>query len=596
MKNTDLRVFVISANGLLLTALVCWLGYFFPWFGYLEQSSFFCFLPSYLEPFLTKPAGVAELAARFLAQFFLFPVGVVAVHFALVMQLSLSLVGITRALKCRSLWWGVVAGSAFLPYWIFAFNGMAGFTVAVAYVANLTVAWACLSLARFKGWGMVCVFITAVFMYHFTGPLALFCLLPVMVRFPVYGWALLPFWLLMAFLDARCFIYSFIQTSGIAFWQSCDFVQKTVWIVTTVIWLAGIFFCRIQWNPVRHDSHRGFILLPVWAILWLIPVWCEARPLERAFYLSEQYARQENWKKVIKTTSDYFDRHPFPDASADYNEAGLRDMMAVNLKLALLKTGRLNDSFFAYGNIEEMNTYMIGLSAGGHYNFPSVRFAFQSGLWIPLRIFTNNILNAYGIENATLRAIIPNSIFWQRYELARNYLYYQSHTLFYRKEARYWQAFADESTSDQQAAISFRRQSDSRKMWEEEGLALDAWVQAMYSPASDSTTLEYFTFTQLFYKKPDSLPALTAHYRRLGYRTLPQYLQEALLIIQHYEPSGSTPPQTYSEYTYSPAVLKNYVRAESDRILYREGVLTLDELQSRYGSTYWFHYYFRRFY
>lgn len=596
MKDAGYKPFIIAFNTFLLVALACWLWYFFPWFGYMEQGSFFCYLPSYILPFLTQPGGGAELMARFLAQFFISPIGVVAVHLVLVFLLSFAIRGVFRVLKCRSVWFGIIAGLAFVPYWVFAFKGLAGFTVAVAYVVNIAVAWGCLSLFQFgKRIGLVFSLVITMCMFYFTGPLALFVLLPVCIRFPVCGWSIIPIWFFTAFLVARCFVYSFSQTSGFDFWQSCGIWQKTALLATIIAWIAGIFLCRTK-HKIRCIAYRYFILLPVWSVLWLIPVWYEANPLERTFYLSERYARQERWQDVIVTASDYFDRNPLPQTSLDHNALCWRDMMAVNLKLALLKTGRLNNRFFSYGDIEEMNTYMAGFPVAGHYNFPSVRFASQAGLWVPLRIFANNILNVNGIQNATLQVIIPNSIFGRRYELARNYLYYQNHTLFYRKEARYWQAFADEESSDRQAGIYRRRHSDSHRMWEEEGLALDAWVQALYTPASDSTVLEYFTFTQLFYKKPDSLPALAAHYRRLGYHTIPQYLQEALLIMQHYEPSASVQPQTYSGYAYSPAVVRKYVQAEADRMLYQEGALTFEELQSRYGSTYWFHYYFRRFY
>lgn len=306
-------------------------------------------------------------------------------------------------------------------------------------------------------------------------------------------------------------------------------------------------------------------------------------------------ADRQQWNELVGMASAYFDKHPQPDEKFNIGQRRTRELLAVNLKLALLKSGRLNSQYFSYNHVYEMILFLPTSIFAGDYHFSNMRFAWQLGLFIPMRIYTNNMLNVNGLQNATLRKIAPNAIFLQRYGLASNYLYYLNHTLFYTSEAKRWLAANSDWLSMQDSFFEEQRSLNSGRMHEEKGTNLNDWIDLMYTPRSKKELLECYTFLQLFHKNIDKLPALAEHYRRLGYKKLPNYVQEGLLILQNYEPEKQEQPQRYSDFAYSPMVLAEYGRAQQAYKLYKMGAVSLETVEKMQGSTYFFHYYFRQF-
>ena len=537
--------------------LAAWVCYFYPWLECMENESFFCYLPTWIRSYFALPGGFSELLARFFVQFFYYRTTMVAVIVLLALFLFLAVRAcalgiISEKVKGKS-WWRIAIGLAlFVPFWLLAYRDLASFVVAVAYWLNIMAAWACLCLYKRKKASKTPVLPLLLFvplcvlMYYLTGPLSILYVL------------------------LLCLFGSFkTAVLKICFW-----------------FLAAWGFSVVFVCPTPLQTVRG---------LWIRR---EARAdlaLQRIFAKSEKMADRQQWKELIDLASAYFDKNPQPDKKFNSGQYRTRELLAVNLKLALLKSGRLNRQYFSYNHVYEMNMMMSGWPFAGTYHLPNMRFAWNIGLFIPMRIYTNNMLNLSGLQNATLNVIIPNAIFLERYDLASNYIYFLQHTLFYAKKARQWQAYNSAESSEQNPFFAAQRRINSSRMQEERGTELDFWVEAMYTPTSNKDMLEYYTFLQLFYKKTASLPELTQHYRRLGYKTLPDYVQEGLLILQDYDPEQPTPPQTYADYAYSHAILSEYGRARKNRELYEIGTIGLETIKKQQGSTYFFHYYFRQF-
>lgn len=558
-----LKLTLIIGTPLLLAAWVC---YFYPWLECMENESFFCFLPAWMQSFFAEPGGFSRLLSRFFVQFFCNRAFMVAVLAFLAMFLFLAARGFARALvpgESRSAWWRLLPGLVvFVPFWCFAYRDLYHFCLAVAYWLNMMAVWASLPLverdpvpAPGKGktfvWRLSLFFVACVLLFYLTGPVSLLyvsltgILVPwseffrsAAVRanpFPALGFSLtgIASWVLTAWLFSIVFVYPVRTMFGLDLWQGRD----------------------------------------------------KDLSLHRVFSRSEKMADREQWRALVDMASTYFDANPNPVDGADREHYVIREMLAVNLKEALLESGLLNRRFFSYGDIHEMNMMLPGNSIAGEYNFPNMRFAWHLGLFVPMRIYTNNILNVNGLQNATLKMVIPNALFLKRYDLAANYLYYLRYTLFYTGLAREWQ----------ESFFAEQRRINNQRMQEEPGTALDGWVLQMYTPRSGRNVLEYYTFLKLLYKELDSLPSLARHYRRCGYKILPDYVQEGLLILQDYEPDRDTALRRYAGYDYSPAILAGFRRARQDQKLHRMGGLTVDDIRKTQGSTYFFHYYFRRF-
>lgn len=548
------RLIVFTGTPLLFAAWVC---YFYPWLECMENKSFFCYLPSWLLSFFAVPGGFSELLARFFAQFFYYRAAMVAVMFLLGALLFLAARAcafglIPQKSRYRRLWVILVGLVLFVPFWLLAYRDLAHFSVAVAYWLNLMAAWACLRLYKAEKTPKRPILPLLLFLplcallYYLTGPVSLLYVL------------------------LAC-LYGSLKT----------LVPKmALWVLAA--WASSVVFVV----PSPLQTVRG---------IWVRREKSADLSLQRIFARSEKMADRQQWNELIDMASAYFDKHPQPGKDFNIGRFRTRELLAVNLKLALLKSGRLNRQYFSYNHVYEMNLMLPGHKFAGEYHFANMRFAWQLGLFVPMRIYTNNMLNVAGLQNATLNVIIPNAIFLQRYDLAANYIYFLQHTLFYRRQAQKWQACNSAEKSAQDAFFNEQRHINSFRMQEEKGMELDSWVEQMYTPVSSKDVLEYYTFLQLFFKRLDSLPALAEHYRYLGFNTLPTYLQEGLLILQDYDPQQPEPPQTYADYAYSPSVLAEYGRSRQAYKLYKMGSVSAETIEKSQGFTYFFHYYFRRF-
>lgn len=361
-------------------------------------------------------------------------------------------------------------------------------------------------------------------------------------------------------------------------------VEGLAWVLRLMALLAVAIGLKALWCRPALDTKKT---LPPWALLLLLPtlgvgafspLFNHAFGVQRTFYKSERAAEAQDWESVYRLAGRYFDAHP-EEKVLSQEKAEYRDLLSVNLKLALLQTRRLNREFFSFGRVPEMWAMFPHVnSAAGRYNLPNIRLAWHVGLMIPMRIYANNHLNTHGLNNAAVNWIIPNSIYLGRYDLARRYLYYQAHTLAYRNEARFWQAYNSPEASSAHPYISHHRESGNARTIEED-VFLDFWVEKIYTPLSDTLLLDYKTFTDLYYLHWENLPAAATHYGRLGL-PLPEYLQEGLFLASAYKPGE-----------VSAEVLRECRRVEEACRLFQRGELSYKELWASCGSSYILYYY-----
>lgn len=361
-------------------------------------------------------------------------------------------------------------------------------------------------------------------------------------------------------------------------------VEGVAWVLRLMAILAVAIGLKALWCRKPAVSKKT---LPAWALLLLLlpleagafsPLFHKAFAVQRVFYKSEKAAEAQNWENVYRLASRYFDAHP-EESKLSQQKAEYRDMLSVNLKLALLKTRRLNREFFSFARVPEMQAmFPYENSAAGRYNIPNIRLAWHAGLMVPMRIYANNHLNTHGLSNAAVRWIIPNSIYLGRYDLAQRYLHYQAHTLAYRAEANYWQAYNSPETAATHPYLSHHRKSGNKRTIEE-AVFLDFWAEQIYTPLSDTLLLDYKTFIDLYSLHWENLPADVAHYHRLGL-PLPEYLQEGLFLSRTYKPGEVTEE-----------VLRECRRVEETCRLWERGKFDYEELWARCGASYVFYYY-----
>ncbi|MEG1498844.1 MAG: hypothetical protein RR393_05410, partial [Bacteroidales bacterium] len=319
--------------------------------------------------------------------------------------------------------------------------------------------------------------------------------------------------------------------------------------------------------------------------------------LERVFLKVENAITDHNWEKALYHGNLYYKKH----AQDDFSNPKLRLGIATYMKLALIKNNQLNDLFLSYYRVPEMGSMLpFSLPYWENFNILMAQFYFETGLYVPAMSTLTCLLEEKGLQNETIKKMIPTLIYVKRFALAENYLYYLKHSLPYSNLASYWEKFNSEEASNKSNLIKWKREQ-AGKTYHEEKPYLDDWVVETYSPLSfNQDLLNYYTLITLLNKNLTPVPALVAHYKKIQAKRLPTYLQEAVLLSIKYKEDpkirrNALQKNGYMGFTFDRAVLDQFDRMYKDVMLYNQGIVSASALERHYADTYFFHYLFGKF-
>ncbi len=318
--------------------------------------------------------------------------------------------------------------------------------------------------------------------------------------------------------------------------------------------------------------------------------------LERNILQVRQAASAGNYERCFQI-SDRVCRERASVPLEDEKEAVKvqRAEMTAWLKLSLLQTGRLNNMFLDYNDMP----WMDGMFASGfpyteECAYPYVLLQDCLGVYAPQVPFILSYLEKKGWQNRFVGPLLRAELHTGQFRLLQKSLRYASRTLAYRNVAEEFEG--DCRGEDGSRPVPLQSASLVRG-----GNHLDGWVRIYAEgfagkPAEMSLPLwEYYTLLCLMEKRLDRLEYLAGWGARLGCKTLPVYMQEAICFIRNYPSSWDRKQMLetpYMGYHLSLHVLEEVEEVYRAWTLYHVGKMDFMEASRSFRNTFTFRFYF----
>lgn len=267
--------------------------------------------------------------------------------------------------------------------------------------------------------------------------------------------------------------------------------------------------------------------------------------------------------------------------------------MTAWLKLSLLQTGRLNNMFLDYDGVPLMDgMFASGFPYEEACAYPYVLLQDCLGVYAPQVPFILSYFEKKGWQNRFVEPLLRAELHTGQGRLLQKSLRYASRTL----------AFASCDTYGAAPVVDGSRPVPLQSACLVRGSNhLDGWVK-LYAegfpgkPAEFSVPLlEYYTLLCLLEKRLDRVDFLAEQGARLGCKTLPAYMQEAVCFMRNYP--SSLPRKQMLETPYMGYYLSLNVLEEVEEVyrawaLYHNGKMNFLEASRLYRNTFSFRLYF----
>lgn len=322
-------------------------------------------------------------------------------------------------------------------------------------------------------------------------------------------------------------------------------------------------------------------------------------PLERNLLQVRQAATVGNYERCFEI-SDRVCRERAGVSLDEETEEVKRQRVEMTawLKLSLLQTGRLNNMFLDYDGVPLMGgMFASDFPYEQECAYPYVLLQDCLGIYAPQVPFILSVFEKKGWQNRFVKPLLRAELHTGQGRLLQKSLRYAARTVAYRKVALdgAW-ASALASSEDGSRPVPLQSASLVRG-----GNHLDGWVK-LYAegfpgkPAEFSVPLlDYYTLLCLLDKRLDRVEFLAEQGARLGCKTLPAYMQEAVCFMRNY-PSSLPRKQMletpYMGYHLSLNVLEEVEEVYRAWALYHNGKMDFVEASRLYRNTFTYRLYF----
>ena len=554
-------------------------------FFYIEQNQLFLFSRHYFADMAARPGGIAEWAAAFVVQFFVWPGAG-----ALLTALLLTGVGVLTALVCRR-----IAPSApfvlLLPVWLlpvaallcihFDFNWSYGGTV--AFLVMLAALLVCLRAVGW--WRTVLGLILGPVLFWVCGPVALLwavCLalceaaagarrwwfsFVVLAETAAVAWGTLHFSLIgdgtVAF--SPLFYYTDNLPPGAEIWFA--------WAALPVAILC-VRLCR----DVKIVSRRREILFTAAGIVLAVALlWgCTERYLDRKWYRIkhlDRLAGSGRWDEIVELST-----------------GGITNYLHLNfLNLALAEKGVLADEIFRYDQrnvsglmISSNNTQQIAtLLSDIHFGIGNVALSQQMA-------FDGYVVSAGGGNPRLLKRLVQTNLIYGTWPVAEKYIDLLSSTLAYRSWAANHRRFlGNDAAVEADPLLGAKRRCLLAENRFFNTMPDNLRAVAMQNPQS-TTAIEYLGAMLLLDKDLEAFGSLIAEcYGTEVLPRLPRSFQEAVIVLFERDPA------MWDVYGVSAAVVERFEGFRSRLQANRAKNGMADIMRASHGDTFWYYMMFK---
>ena len=536
----------------------------------LEQLQLFENTRHYFAETVAVPGGLADYLGRFLTQFCY-----QAWSGALVIAILLTLVRLLTWLLC-SRKDPVTGALSFVPSILLAMvlcGRYPTLTLPTAFLLTLAAAWA---VTKIRGDRARCVIalVLAPVLYGVLGSFVLLyaAILAIHERRRPFGIAIL-------LLAAACPIVTYLWLPyplgrlfyGLHYYKLHIGMPAWPWIAA----LAAAAIVALGETPVPQRSPRAWPALYAAVFVVAVP----------AVLLCSNFSDEQSMKYNILTGKRMWNRI--------LNEASRKDPKTYSeiacLNLSLCKTGHLGGHMFDFHQ-DGPETLLPNENTPHHDGLSTAEIFYQTGMVNNARRYCFEALNAipdYQKSAPVYKLLAEISIVNGRYELAREYLTALSHTLFYKKWA-------------EERLIPFREKTDPSLIDEYAQKRLERYK------LGDDYIFDYshadFTLRQLVEEYPGNLTAINY---LLAWHLLTKNLS-GFVSECPFEAFTTAVPKAWQEgflldWVQSGGFMENlpsFISEQEAHLIQAfsrdfDANVPMDEMQRRYGNTYWFYYFFK---
>ena len=536
----------------------------------LEQLQLFENTRHYFTETVAVPGGLADYLGRFLTQFCY-----QAWSGALVIAVLLTLIRLLTWLLC-SRKDPVTGALSFVPSILLAMvlcGRYPTLTLPTAFLLTLAAAWA---VTKIRGDRARCVIalVLAPVLYGVLGSFVLLyaAILATHERRRPFGIAIL-------LLAAACPIVTYLWLPyplgrlfyGLHYYKLHVGMPVWPWIAA----LAAAVMVALGETPVPQRSPRAWPALYAAVLVIAVP----------AVLLCSNFSDEQSMKYNILTGKRMWNRI--------LNEASRKDPKTYSeiacLNLSLCKTGHLGGHMFDFHQ-DGPETLLPNENTPHHDGLSTAEIFYQTGMVNNARRYCFEALNAipdYQKSAPVYKLLAEISIVNGRYELAREYLTALSHTLFYKKWA-------------EERLIPFREKTDPSLIDEYAQKRLERYK------LGDDYIFDYnhadFTLRQLVEEYPGNLTAINY---LLAWHLLTKNLS-GFVAECPFEAFTTAVPKAWQEgflldWVQSGGFMENlpsFISEQEAHLIQAfsrdfDANVPMDEMQRRYGNTYWFYYFFK---
>lgn len=338
---------------------------------------------------------------------------------------------------------------------------------------------------------------------------------------------------------------------------------------------------------------------------------------------TERLVMETRYQEALETANPYWFSHPCPveDLVTGKNtlypqlpvqQITLRQWLAAYTKLALIGSHRLNEDFFSYYRIPEIYNEF---SDEGIPYFSNIKILFNRLMGNSTGVYSQamNLMELSGPDYFLLDESIQATLICEQYGLAEKYIRLLASTLFYQKQA---EIYRKASEILQQSVTNGHAEPEVlqivTKIKERRKLGLTTWMNETDDVYRDAVALwrqnpaslenlEYLSLFDLLYKRLDSVVSHIGTYIDLSKQTPPYHLPESwqeMLFIMMQDMPNRIPVSVYpliEQMEWDEKVLKQCRLFYQIREQYAKGGMTPIEITKRFGHTFVYNYYFRRF-
>ena len=555
-------------------------------FYYIEQEQLYLWSRIYWASVLMEPAGLSRLLTEFCVQFFILPYCGALIMSALFTSIGLLTAGIIKRIApTANLFLLSLLPIVFLLYIHFDINYF--YKGTIAYLLMLLVMYGSFCISRIKI-KVIYVTIWGILLFWWAGGVAFLFVVC------VFLWELIS-----RFSRAYGFIFPLLIVIGMAAWSVYTSItgnfslallpdgyfthQLRPVVAIYFPWICLLFIiliCRLFCHRKKVYGGRKFAEFFFQLILIVSAFWFGINKYANRysdFYKElDYYMRTEQWDRIIERcsgeTNNYLykcclnialaEKDELSDRMFSFNQNGIQSIHVTWNRTPHVST-LLSDLFFSMGHIAL-----------------SQRMAFEACVSMP---------NSGG--SRMLKRLIQTNLIYGAYPVAEKYLDLLEQTKYYHKWAQEHRQFLwnDEAIMND-SLLSIKRNCipKSNLMSEIHGVYTDLEIIAKQNP-EHKATIQYAGALCLLSKELTLLEKIIRNnYRTEVLPTLPEYYQEAIVILSEKNPS-------YLElFDISESVIQRFNVLRRQILSNRNNSAALPGLlKNSYGDTYWYYYLYK---